>query len=93
MWVAKQKFEGVDILYRREMQPGQRVAVLELAQNLWPYTGFFGPLQDGLPLPESREESQEAARNQDEFVDFYKNWMREMPTTGRRFRPNWRRIA
>lgn len=70
MWVAKQKFEGVDILYRREMQPGQRVAVLELAQNLWPYTGFFGPLQDGLPLPESREESQEAARNQDEFVDF-----------------------
>jgi hypothetical protein len=49
LWVAKQKFEGVDILHRREMPNGQRVAVLELAQNLWPFTSLFGELGNGLP--------------------------------------------
>ena len=51
MWVAKQKFEGVDILYRREMPNGQRAAVLELAQNLWPFTSLFGAVQTDFQHP------------------------------------------
>jgi hypothetical protein len=70
LWVAKQKFDGVDILYRREMQAGQRVAVLELADNVWWFTCFFGPVQDGLPVLESSDESTQAARLHDEFIKF-----------------------
>ncbi len=68
--VAKQKLDGIDILYRREMEAGQRVAVLELAQNIWPFTSIFGLVQGGIPVPESREENARATRHHDRFVEF-----------------------
>jgi len=70
IWVAKQKFDGVDILLRRQTPSGEPIAVLELAQRIWPMTSIFGPLKDGLPVFESREDSAEAARLHDEFVEF-----------------------
>src|SRR5262245_32821739 len=79
MWVAKQKFDGMDILLRRQMAVGKPVAVLELAQQIWPWTSVFGPLQDGRPAFESREESAEAARRRDAFVDFLQTLDTEDP--------------
>jgi len=70
LWVAKQKFDGVDIFLRRQMPSGKPVAVLELAQQSWQFTELFGPLRDGRPDFESREVSAEAARRHDAFVEF-----------------------
>ena len=70
MWVAKKKFEGTDILFRHELLPGKRVAVLELAQNIWPFVQVFGQVENGLPVFESKSETSLAAQKHGDFVDF-----------------------
>ncbi len=70
MWAAKQKFDGEDILLRREMPSGPPIAVLEMAHKAWQFAAMFGVLQNGRPVFESPDESRVAARQQDEFVDF-----------------------
>ena len=80
IWVAKQKFEGIDILRRQDMPSGEKVAMLELAQNIWPFASFFGALlQSGLPCPESDEEGREAARRHDRFFEFLQKLDAEDP--------------
>ncbi len=71
IFIAKKKFQGIDILYRHELLPGRHCAVLELADNLWPFTSIvFGQFRDDMPVPEPVNESKTAGKRRDEFIDF-----------------------
>jgi len=74
VFVAKKKSEGIDILFRHELLPGRRCAVLELADTLWPYTSIvFGEFHNGMPVPESDSDSKVAGKRRDEFIEFLNN--------------------
>ena len=70
LWVAKQRYEGIDVLYRQGLPGGQRVAPLEMADNVWGFTALYGPMKDGEPVMGSKKEEERAASLHDDFVDF-----------------------
>lgn len=71
IWVAKEKYEGKNILLKQDIAPGKKYAVLELADNVWPFTSLFGPHNEhGLPIIDTDEEKNIANNMHDEIVDF-----------------------
>jgi len=71
IWVAKEKYEGKNILSKLDIAPGKKYAVLELADNVWPFTSLFGPPNEyGLPILDTDDEKNTAIKMHDDIVDF-----------------------
>ena len=74
LWVAKQKFDGKDILHRSLLSTdGKPVAILELATNTWLMVRMFqigvNEIKNGTARLETDEEFKKAAKEWDIFQD------------------------
>jgi hypothetical protein len=74
LWVAKQKFEGRNIILQSISSPdGKKVAILDLAVNLWHMSNMFQlsekSIRDGTAKIDSSEDRKRAAKEWNDFQD------------------------